>query len=292
MFIQLLNIIAPVAIAAAIGFFWQRKGPGFDIKLVSALVTNVGTPCLVFSTLATVEIERDAFIEMAAATTVTLLSFLAIAALVFRLTGVSQKTFLPSMVFANTGNMGLPLCLFAFGADGLALAITYFTIHLILLFTVGELVSAGNFALGKLLRQPVLYAVLAALVFLIGGYGVPVWIDNTTTLLGNFTIPLMLITLGVSLAGMEIGGFKRSLLIAILRLAMGFVVGISAAELFGLEGMARGVLIVQSTMPVAVFNYLFAVRNDNSPSEVAGVVVLSTAIAAIILPALLWFVLQ
>jgi len=292
MFIQLLNIIAPVAIAAAIGFFWQRKGPGFDIKLVSALVTNVGTPCLVFSTLATVEIERDAFIEMAAATTVTLLSFLAIAALVFRLTGVSQKTFLPSMVFANTGNMGLPLCLFAFGADGLALAITYFTIHLILLFTVGELVSAGNFALGKLLRQPVLYAVLAALVFLIGGYGVPVWIDNTTTLLGNFTIPLMLITLGVSLAGMEIGGFKRSLLIAILRLAMGFVVGISAAELFGLEGMARGVLIVQSTMPVAVFNYLFAVRNDNSPSEVAGVVVLSTAIAAIILPALLWFVLH
>lgn len=292
MLTQLLNILAPVAIAAAIGFFWERRGPGFDVKLVSALATVVGTPCLVFSTLASVEIDLNAFFEMAAATVVTLVAFLIISALVFRFSGVSQKTFLPSMVFANTGNMGLPLCLLAFGADGLAFAIVYFTIHLILLFSVGEVISAGSITLGKLARQPVLYAVAAAVFFLVTGYEVPVWIDNTTTLLGDFTIPLMLITLGVSLAGLEVGGFSRSILLSLLRLGMGFGVGLLTAHLFGLEGAAAGALILQSTMPVAVFNYLFAVKNDNSPSDVAGVIVTSTAISAVTLPLLLWFLLQ
>ena len=259
---------------------------------MTALVTNVGTPCLVFSTLANVQIERAAFYHMATASAITLIAFLLIAALVFRFTDVSQKTFLPSMVFANTGNMGLPLCLFAFGPDGLALAIIYFTVHLILLFTVGELISAGSFAPGKLLRQPVLYGVIAALVFLIGDVAVPAWLGNTTGLLGDFTIPLMLITLGVSLAALEVGGFRRSVLMSLLRLGMGFLVGFATAHILDLQGAAMGVLILQSTMPVAVFNYLFAVRNDNAPADVAGVIVVSTAIAAAILPGLLWFLLQ
>lgn len=288
---QLFNIIAPVAIAAGIGYVWATRGTTFDIKMISALVFNVGTPCLVFSTLANVEIERDVFVEMAAASTATLVAFLLIGALVFRVSGVSQRTFLPSMVFANTGNMGLPLCLFAFGADGLALAIVYFTIHVILQFSVGELISAGHFAMKKLLVQPVLYAVGAALVFLIGGYDVPIWIDNTTGLLGGLTIPLMLITLGVSLAELKIEGVARSLLISLFRLGLGFSVGVAMAAFFQLEGMSRGILILQATMPVAVFNYLFALRNDNSPAEVAGVIVLSTLIAALLMPGLLWFVL-
>lgn len=291
MFSQLLNIIAPVAIAVAIGFAWRRKGLAFDVKLVSALVTNIGTPCLVFSTLSNVEIGEKAFFEMALATFVTLCAFAAIAAVAFRIGGVPSKTFLPSMVFANTGNVGLPLSFFAFGTDGLALAVTYFTIHLILLFTVGELVSAGSLSFSKLLRQPVLIAVPAALVVLVGGLNTPDWIANTTELLGDFTIPLMLITLGISLADLKIAGFRRSLGLSVFRLAMGFLVGLATAELFGLGGISRGVLILQSTMPVAVFNYLFAVRNDNSPEEVAGIIVLSTTIAFVMLPGLLWFVL-
>ncbi|MEQ8664704.1 MAG: AEC family transporter [Rhodospirillales bacterium] len=288
---QLLNIIAPVAIAVAIGFAWRRKGLAFDIKLVSALVTNIGTPCLVFSTLSNVEIGEKTFVEMALATFVTLCSFAAISAIAFRASGIPARTFLPSMVFANTGNVGLPLSLFAFGTEGLALAVTYFTIHLILLFTIGELVSAGSLSVGKIVRQPVLYAVPAALVVLIGDLTVPMWLENTTKLLGDFTIPLMLITLGISLADLKIGGFRRSLVLSVFRLVMGFAVGVAAAEAFGLEGVSRGVLILQSAMPVAVFNYLFAVRNDNSPEEVAGIIVLSTAIAFALLPALLWFVL-
>jgi len=286
---QLFNIIAPVAIAAAVGFFWKRTGREYDVGMISALVTNIGTPCLVFSTLVHVTIAREAFYEMALATMVTLSSFLILAAVLLTVTGTDRRTFLPSMIFANVGNMGLPLCLFAFGPDGLALAVTYFAIHLTLLFTVGEMLSAGSLSIVRLMKQPFIYAAGAALVFLLGEIPVPLWIANTTKLLGDFTIPLMLITLGISLAGLKIGGMKRSVLLALLRLAMGFAVGVTTAHVFGLEGISRGVLIVQSTMPVAVFNYLFAVRNGNSPEEVAGVIVISTAVSFATLPALMWF---
>ena len=288
---QLLTIIAPVAIAVAIGFVWRRKGHEFDIRLVSSLVTNIGTPCLVFSTLANVQISEETFFRMALATLMTMVAFCVISGVLFRLTGVSIKTFLPSMVFANTGNVGLPLSFFAFGAEGLALAISYFTVHLVLLFTVGEIVSAGSFSFRRLLRQPVIFAIPAGLIVLVGDFHLPIWIVNTATLLGDLTIPLMLITLGISLADLKVAGFRRSLLLSMLRLGMGFAVGLLTAELFGLEGAERGILIIQSTMPVAVFNYLFAVKHDNAPEDVAGVIVLSTVIAFALLPVLLWFVL-
>jgi predicted permease len=101
----------------------------------------------------------------------------------------------------------------------------------------------------------------------------------------------MLIAMGVSLARFRITSAGRSVLIAALRLGMGFVVGVGVAELFGLTGVMRGVTILQSAMPVAVFSYLFAVRYNRSPEEVAGTVVISTLLSFASLPALLWYVL-
>jgi predicted permease len=101
----------------------------------------------------------------------------------------------------------------------------------------------------------------------------------------------MLIAMGVSLARFQITSIKRSLLIAVLRLTMGFAVGLLIAMLLDLQGVARGVTIMQSAMPVAVFSYLFAVRYNRSPEEVAGTVVISTVLSFLTLPALLWFVL-
>jgi hypothetical protein len=57
--------------------------------------------------------------------------------------------------------------------------------------------------------------------------------------------------------------------------------------LLGLEGAARGVLIIQSAMPAAVFNYLWAQHYGRDAAAVAGVVVLSTALAFVLLPLVL-----
>jgi hypothetical protein len=152
-------------------------------------------------------------------------------------------------------------------------------------------ISSGHLSLSMLARVPLLYALPPALAFMFTGAKPPAWLNATTELIGLMTIPLMLITLGVSLAKLAVASLPRSLGLSVLRLLLGFALGVGVAYLFRLEGAARGVLIVQSSMPVAVFNYLFAQRYRRAPEEVAGLVVISTAMSFLTLPMLLWFVL-
>jgi malate permease and related proteins len=288
---DLFAIIAPVFICAGIGFIWARKRYAYDVDLVTALMTNIGGPSLVFFTLTDADIDANAFASMAFVAILALVCFAVISAIILKLIGADFKIYLPSLMFANSGNMGLPLCLLAFGEEGLAIAIIIFTVAAISQFTVGMTIASGSVSAGKLIKIPILYAVAAALFFIGFDLDPPAIIVNTTRILGGMTIPMMLITLGVSLAGLRVATLPRSTGFALLRLIMGFGVGVGLSEVIGLEGLEQGVLIVQSSMPVAVFNYLFAQRYKRAPEEVAGMVVISTAISFATLPLLLWYVL-
>lgn len=290
MLYQLFSVIAPVFVCAVIGYIWRKQGQAYDTAFVTTLVTNVGTPCLVFSTLIDTDMQADAFLKMGAATFVTMIAFYVIYYLFLKATKLSMKAFLSALVYGNTGNMGLPLCLLAFGDHGLALAIAYFTVNVLFLFTVGVAVPAGATSLGALLRLPILYATLAALAFMFTGWQVPDFVTNTARILGGLTVPLMLITLGVSLAGLGVKRLPRAAVLSVMRIGVGFLVGWATAEAFGFEGAARGVLILECAMPVAVFNFLFAERYNNQPEEVAGMVVISTLMSFATLPFLLAFV--
>ncbi len=291
MIAELFGIIAPVAVCALIGFLWSKKGMAFDTEQVTALVTYVGTPCLVFSALTTVEISNAAFSEMALASFVTVVLFAAIGTVALRLFGQSLRAYLPPLVWANIGNMGLPLCLFAFGQEGLALAVTYFAMNILLMFGLSVPLVSGEFSLKSILKLPFIHATWIALIFMLSDLHVPRWIADTTDLLGGLTIPLMLIMLGISLASLKTANLSRATWISVLRLVMGFLVGWGTAWAFDLEGAARGVLIVECAMPVAVFNYLFAMRYNQAPSDIAGTVLISTTLSFATLPLLLWFVL-
>ncbi len=286
-----LSIVAPVFICAAIGYIWARLDRPYDTELVTSLITTIGAPCLVFATLTDVDISLDAFLTMAGATVAAIVVFGLLGIALIKALGLNHRAYLPTLMFANTGNMGVPLCLLAFGEAGLAFAIVVFTINAVSQFTVGVSISSGTASVKSLVRIPLLYAVAASLFFLISGIEVPEWLFKTTEILGGMTIPIMLITLGISLAQLKVASFKRSLGMSVARLGMGFAVGVGLAEAFGLEGAARGVLILDSTMPAAVFNYLFAQRYKTAPEEIAGVVVLSTTLSFLTLPILLWYIL-
>jgi malate permease and related proteins len=291
MIADLFTIIAPVLIAAGIGFGWGRFGRDFDVEFVTALVTGVGAPCLIFHTLANLSVGADEFLTMVGAGVVVLSLSAGIGTGVLRTARLPVRAFLPSLVFANTGNMGLPLSSLAFGEAGLALAIGIFALSAVGQFTAGVAISSGSLSVSMFARVPLLYALPPALAFMFTGAEPPAWLNATTELIGMMTIPLMLITLGVSLAKLAVASLPRSLGLSVLRLLLGFALGVGVAYLFRLEGAARGVLIVQSSMPVAVFNYLFAQRYRRAPEEVAGLVVISTALSFLTLPMLLWFVL-
>ncbi len=288
---DLVAVIAPVLITITFGFAWGKKGFPFDTEQITRLVTLVGTPCLVVSTLLKVSPTLDALGSVALIAVITHTVLGLIGAVLLKTTGLSNKVYLPSLIFANNGNMGLPLCLFAFGESGLALAIAYFTVTAVGQFTVGQAISAGKGSIRRVLRTPLIWGVAVALVLVASETRLPLWMSNTLELIGQLTIPLMLLALGVSLSRLEVRTLGRSTALAGFRIGGGLALGFLAVVLFGLTGEERGVVLIQASMPVAVFNYLFAQFYDNRPEEIAGLVVISTAMSFLVLPFLLAVVL-
>jgi len=291
MFNELFAVIAPILICAGIGYAWARKGVDYPVDFVTRLVMNIGAPCLIVSSFSKAGLNMGKMAEVSAATLVILLIMLVVGGVLIRLMRLKTSTFLPSLLFPNIGNMGLPLCLFAFGQTGLALGLTVFLVIFALQMSLGILITAGRGNLIGLLKQPVLWATVIAVFLVSTGKSLPAWLDNTTGILGGATIPLMLVTLGVSLARLKVADWKHSLLFSLIRVLGGFGLAVSVTGWFGLEGVDRGVVILQSSMPVAVFNYLLALRYEREPGEVAGMVVLSTLLAFVLLPFMVSFVL-
>lgn len=278
---ELAAAVLPVFICAAIGLYWTRSGRAFDSELAARLVYKISVPCLIIATFSRVELTPAAVAQVAGASIAVYLATAVLGALVLRVLRLSLPAYLPSMIFALVGGMGLPVCLFAFGAEGLALALVY--------FAIGAAIAAGRISPGEIVREPVIWAMLIAVAMPWWGVAPPKWVIDTTWLLGGIAIPLQLIALGCSLGRFRVASLPRGIALSVLRLAGGFAVGLGVATLFELDGVARAVVIVQSAMPVAVSNYLFAVNRKRVPEEVAGMVLISTAISLLTLPALLLF---
>lgn len=288
---ELFAIIAPILICAGLGYAWAVKGPEYPVDFVTRAVMNIGAPCLIISSFSRSGIEVGRLADVTLAILGVMAVMLGMGLVLTRLLSLPKSTFMPSLLFGNIGNMGLPLCLFAFGQTGLTLGLAIFLLVFTLHMSLGIAIVAGKGNLASLFRQPVLWATFIAVTLVTMDWQLPAWLDNTTRLLGGFTIPLMLMTLGVSLASLKISEWKFSLLFSATRVLGGFLVAIFVAGLLGLDRVERGVLILQSSMPVAVFNYLLAVRYGKSPGEVAGMVVLSTLMAFLLLPFIVSFVL-
>lgn len=291
MLLKIAAIIAPMFLCAGIGFAWGRLKRPFNTEMVTGLAQTLGLPALIFSTLTQLQVSPAAFGEMAGVYALALLSMLLVSAAIIGLARLDQRAYLPALTFPNSGNMGLPICLFAFGEAGLAFGTTIFVIAASTGLIVGGGVASGKFTARDVARNPLYYAIAASFAFMFSGVRPPAWLANTTYLLGGLAIPLMIISLGVAIARIQVAGIARSALLAIGRLAIGFAAGSAMAAAFGLEGTARGVLIIQCAMPVAVHNYLFAQRYQRRPDEVASMVVISTAVSFATLPLLLFHVL-
>lgn len=288
---SIFAIISPVIICAGIGLLWNKSGKDYDTELITSLVSYVGTPCLIFYSLATIELQLEMLYQMALASFLANIIFVICGAVLLKATGLSLQSYLQTISFPNIGNIGLPLCYLAYGNEGLALAIAFFTVYAVLQLTVGAAFVSGSFTVKQLIHMPIIPATLIAIVFLAGGYSVPLWLRNTTQLIGDLTIPLMLFTLGVSLGSLRIGKLKIPLFLSTTRLIMGIAVGLLLVRLLSLEGAAAGVVILQCSMPAAVFCYLFAVQFNRHPEDVAGAVIISTLVGFATLPMLLWYVL-
>lgn len=289
--VTVLQIVAPVFLLGAIGFGWVKLGFEYRVEFVTRLAMTLAVPCLIFTAL------MKSTVDMASLSALTLASVAAyavitlIAALALRAGGFEQRTYLAPMIFGNTGNLGLPLALFAFGEAGLEFAVVVFAVMAILSFTFGVWIVSGGGSVTKALREPVVAATLLGALFLWQGWQTPLFLTNALELIGQMAIPMMLITLGVAVARLTPGRMTQAVWMSLLKLILCVAIGWGVGHWFQLQPIALAVLIVQLATPVAVTSYLLAEKYGGDADAVAGLVVASTVMSVAAIPLLLAFLL-
>jgi hypothetical protein len=288
---EVAAVLAPVFVMASLGYGWRLTGVPFDMPFVTRIIMYVAGPCLVFTGLSQLTLPLSQFLSMVGAMIVVTLCVAGLSAALIRILGLPQRSFLPALTLGNTGNLGLPLCLFAFGEEGLGLAVAIYVTNSLLQFTFVPLLHTRVSMLRTLFSTPMLYAAIAGLAVVLTETQVPTWLGDTLEAIGGLLIPLMLMALGNTVGGLKTHNLPRALGLGSARLVISFVVAVGVSYALGLTGVARGVLVLQGAMPAAVFSYLFAQRYDRDADDVAGIVLVSTLLGALLLPFLVSYAL-
>lgn len=287
--VTVLQIVAPVFILAGIGFAWVRAGWEYRVAFVTRLAMTLAVPCLIFTSLMKTQIAPSALSTVALATLAAYAMVTITMFVVVRVGGLPARTYLSPLIFGNTGNLGLPLALFAFGEEGLGYAVVIFAIMAVYSFTVGLWIVAGGGSAIRVFKEPTVGASVLGGVFLIQGWTTPLWLTNTLELIGQMAIPLMLITLGVAIGRLRASGYLRAIVLSFLKFLICAALAWLAADLLQMGPVPAAVLIVQVSTPVAVTSYLLAEKYGADAEQVAGLVVVSTLMSVALIPFLLAF---
>lgn len=289
--LTVFEIVAPVFILAGIGFAWVKLGFEYRLQFVTRFAMTLAVPSLIFVALMKTDIPGGDLSRFTLATVAANLAMAAVFWMIARGLRLEQRTYLSPLIFGNTGNLGLPLCLFAFGQAGLGYAVIFLSTTALFSFTYGIYLVAGKGAFGKVVREPIVWATLLGALFLWRGWETPVFLTNTLDLLGQMAVPMMLITLGVAVARLSTHRLGQAIWLSLLKLAVCFVLGWAVALVFKLDAVAFGVLVLQACTPVAVTSYLLAERFEADSDAVAGMVMVSTALSIGAMPLILAIVL-
>ncbi len=297
-----INNLLPVLLCAATGFVLGRTMRP-DIKTASQMAFHIFSPCLVFVSLERVKISGSELVKLALLTFAVSI-IIGILAYLFGRSLRAERHLIASLVvasmFVNSGNYGLAATKFAFGEEALARALVCFVFGTVVVYSLGVLIaSMGKFsasqALRHLLTVPAIYGLIAAGLVRQMDWQVPLFLDRSVTMLGDASIPLMLVILGLQIAAVRVWPRDRMVLIgasAFLQLVVAPVIALLLAHWMGLTGAARQAGVLQASMPAAVVTTVLAVQYDLDRTLVSGVVVLTTILSPLTLTPLIAFLLK
>jgi predicted permease len=293
-FSKLFEVLFPVFSIIGIGYFLGKRDPKINTKFITDFAGNVGTPAMIFYTITTTGVTLDIFLQyfIYALIIITGFSIVGIFALI-----LLKKDFiseLPPLILPNTGNMGIPICLFAYGTNGLGVASAIASVVILFHFTLGVFLAKKEFTLSLVLKNAPTYGILISILFLYYNWEVPMFLENTTFLLTYSTIFLVLMSLGVALTRLKVKSWNSSIILGAIRVLIGPAVAFILINYLNLSGYAAGVLLIQSAMPSAVLTYL--VGSIYSPRKivdnVASVIVTSTLMSFITIPIVVYIALK
>jgi len=294
LYLKLIDVIAPVFFVIGIGYYLGKKNPEINTDFITTFAGNVGTPAMIFYTITTTGVTLSVFTEYFIYALIIIGGF-SLVGIIFLL--LLKKDFiseLPPLILPNTGNMGIPICLFAYGTAGLGVASSIASVIILLHFTLGVLLAKKSFSFEILIKNMPIYGIIISVIFLYFEWDVPGYLENTTFLLTYATIFLVLMSLGIALSRLKVVSWTHASILGGVRVIIGPIIGFGLIKFFNLNGFAAGVLLIQSCMPSAVLTYLVGSMYSEKKvvDSVASVIVTSTIMSFITIPIVVFYSLK
>lgn len=286
---QILSTMLPVFLITGCGALYGRyRSP--DIKGLNVLNMELFVPLLVFAVLADQQAPLQEYARLALGATVVVLGSGVLLYPVAKALKLNLKTFLPPMMFNNSGNMGIPVLLLAFGDAALPAAIVLFIVEMLLHFSVGLYMLDPHTSIIQRLKLPIVFACVAGLAVNLSGIALPDTLLESMNMLGEVCIPLMLFALGVRMLDIDFNDWKLGLLGAIACPASGLLLAWPLVAVLDLPGLQAASLWVFAALPPAVLNYMVAEQYQQEPHTVASLVLLSNLGSLVVMPIVLGLV--
>ena len=291
LYLKLIDVLFPVFFVIGIGYYLGKKNPNINTDFITTFAGNVGTPAMIFYTITTTGVTLSVFTEYFIYALVIIAGF-SLVGILFLL--IIKKDFiseLPPLILPNTGNMGIPICLFAYGTAGLGIASAIASVVILLHFTLGVLLAKKSFSLEILIKNMPIYGIIVSVIFLYFEWDVPGYLENTTFLLTYATIFLVLMSLGIALSRLKVVSWTHASILGAVRVIIGPIIGFGLIKFLNLNGFAAGVLLIQSCMPSAVLTYLVGSMYSEKKvvDSVASVIVTSTIMSFITIPIVVYY---
>ena len=292
-YIKLFEVIFPVFFVIGIGYYLGKNNPNIDTNFITSFAGNIGTPAMIFYTVTTTGITLTVFIHYFTYALIMIGGFAIIGLILLFFLNKDLSMELPPLILPNTGNMGVPICLFAYGTQGLGVASAIASVIILFHFTLGVFLAKKKFSFDVVLKSPPVYAIIVSVLFLYFKIDTPLFLENTTFLLTYATIFLVLMSLGIALTRFKFS-LKNSIILSLCRVVVGPIIAFIIIYYFELSGFAAGVLLIQSAMPSAILNYLVGSMYSpkNIVDSIASTIVVSTLMSFITIPIIVYIALS
>ncbi|PKO30698.1 MAG: transporter [Betaproteobacteria bacterium HGW-Betaproteobacteria-9] len=280
---RIADVIIPVFLIVTIGYGYARRQPP-DLTVFNRIALDVLAPVLVYSALAAKDFRLADHVPLLIGGTVLILGGGLLAWPLARAFGAQPRTLVPVVMFNNCGNMGLPLALLAFGPANFGAAVALFSVSNLFHFSLGARITSRQARTRDLLTSPLMIGTALGFLSALTDVRPPDVLLSGLKLLGDALLPMMLFALGVRLTSLTRAGLALGLLGALARPLIGLVIAIPLAWVLGIEGAARGQLLLFAALPPAVMQFMLADRYHQEPDKVAAMIMLGNALAVVFVP--------
>lgn len=290
LFERIFFTVFPLVAIVGVGFIYARRRPT-DMAMANQVNIDVFVPALIFSVMASESFDLLTYSTLALGALVVVLGSGLVLWPLCRWLGVQPKTFLPPMMFNNSGNLGIPLMVLAFGEAALPAAVVMFLVENVLHFSVGAYIMDHKTKLFRMLRIPMIAATLAGLVWSLWQLPLPTPVHTAIDMLGQIAIPLMLFALGVRMTTIDYTHWKIGAWGALLAPVSGILIALLLQPFLQLDATQFGYLVLFGALPPAVLNYMIAERYQQEPHLVASIVLTGNIGSLLVIPVVLAFIL-